>query len=754
MINSAKAVIWSCLAVVLFSPLYLNSHLFFPFIVTKTIAFNIAVEIMFLAFLFLAWRDKDYRLKINLAVILFAGYIVLIFISSLLGDNFYHSFWSNNERSEGIILLLHLFIFLLVLVSFLRKFKDWLLVFELAIFAGFLEALFALAQFFNLPGVMPSTGGQRLVGTIGNAGYMAGYLIFMIFFGLLLFFKRKNRYLKIYYSVVILVDLFIVVFTGTRGGWLALFFCGTIFASYLLFFYFETKRARRLGVVLIFLIVALPALIFLNKNSASVKNNQILSRVASISMNSTTAQNRLMTWGSAFNGFKERPIFGWGYENFYQPFDQYFNPKINDVVWYDRAHNIIFDRLITGGILGLTLYLGLLFAPLFFLWRFYLKKPADEKKKNNNKYFVPFLFTLIMIAYFIQNLFIFEALVTYITLFLTLGFIGLFTPGYNFKIFNNQKFKLTAFLAVAILFLPSIYLINIKPAQANLKLTQALSDSKLNVNARIELFKESLALNIPGNQEYRRQLVNFFENLMNAGYDSNQLLNLSETVNREMSNQLKENPASVINYLVAMRFNDLMFGLTKKVEYLEKNDELFAKAQKLSPSRQQVYFEAGYSDLLVANFYTVNKDSAKVADNYQRGVKNMEKAMSLDLANTGVKRNALKILTMAGVNNYLKYFFTSNLVLENEKTVLAAEVIDLAMRLKNYGLVNDLSQELIRVKPDFPEAYIWLATAMAYQEKNDEAIEVLNKLSKFSQEFKVQAEELIIKIKQGEFKNK
>mgnify|MGYP001613946652 FL=1 len=388
------------------------------------------------------------------------------------------------------------------------------------------------------------------------------------------------------------------------------------------------------------------------------------------------------------------------------------------------------------------------------MWRFYLKKPEIENKKNNEKYLAPFLFTLVVVAYFIQNLFIFEALVTYITLFLTLGFIGLFTPGYNLKIFNNQKFKLMALVAAVILFLPLIYLIDLKPAQANLKLTQALSDSRLNVGARIGLFKESLALNTAGNQEYRRQLVSFFENLMNAGYDSNQLLNLSETVDQEMDNQLKENPASVINYLVAMRFNDLMFGLTKKVEYLEKNNELFAIAQELSPSRQQVYFEAGYSNLLAANYYTVNKDSAKAADNYERGVKNMEKAMSMDLANTVSNRNALKILTMAGVNNYLKYFFTSNLVLENEKTVLAAEVIDLAMRLKNYGLVNDLSQELIRVKPDFPEAYIWLATAMAYQGKDDEAVEVLNKLAKFSQDYKVKAEELIIKIKKDEFKSR
>ena len=65
-IFAAKAVIWLCLGAILFSPLYLNSHLFFPFIVTKTVVFNVATVIMFLAFLVLAWKSDDYKIRINL----------------------------------------------------------------------------------------------------------------------------------------------------------------------------------------------------------------------------------------------------------------------------------------------------------------------------------------------------------------------------------------------------------------------------------------------------------------------------------------------------------------------------------------------------------------------------------------------------------------------------------------------------------------------------------------------------------------
>jgi len=103
------------------------------------------------------------------------------------------------------------------------------------------------------------------------------------------------------------------------------------------------------------------------------KENNVLQRLTSISPKAVTAQNRLMTWNSAYQGFKEKPFIGYGYENFYQVFDKYFNAKIyrhaGSVVWFDRAHNMVFDRLITGGLIGLLLYLSILFFPLIYLWK-------------------------------------------------------------------------------------------------------------------------------------------------------------------------------------------------------------------------------------------------------------------------------------------------------------------------------------------------------------------------------------------------
>lgn len=90
--NWCKLIVWSGFSVILFSSLYVNTSLFFPFIVTKTLAFNISVEIMLVAFLILSFKDSNYKIKITSATILFFLYLIASFVSSFLGDNFYTVF--------------------------------------------------------------------------------------------------------------------------------------------------------------------------------------------------------------------------------------------------------------------------------------------------------------------------------------------------------------------------------------------------------------------------------------------------------------------------------------------------------------------------------------------------------------------------------------------------------------------------------------------------------------------------------------
>jgi hypothetical protein len=161
-----KYIIWAGLIGICFVPLIVKSNYFFPYIVPKTLAFRVIIEVIFLAFLGLAVIKKEYRPKLNLVLVLFFLYIVTVFVSSILGGSFYFSFWSNNERSEGLLLLLHLLLYLLILSGFLRRFKDWLIIFEFSFLSSLLVSLYGLGQYLHWSGFMESAGGVRITSTL------------------------------------------------------------------------------------------------------------------------------------------------------------------------------------------------------------------------------------------------------------------------------------------------------------------------------------------------------------------------------------------------------------------------------------------------------------------------------------------------------------------------------------------------------------------------------------------------------------
>jgi O-antigen ligase len=132
-------------------------------------------------------------------------------------------------------------------------------------------------------------------------------------------------------------------------------------------------------------------------------------------------------WGEAWKGFLERPVLGWGPENFTTVFDKFFNPNFyapgqNNETWFDRAHSVYFDYLSETGILGLLAYLGMfaVFAYEFFS----LKRRAKHEGSghHNANILVRGLMLAMPVAYLVQGVAIFDVLPMYLCLFLFLAF--------------------------------------------------------------------------------------------------------------------------------------------------------------------------------------------------------------------------------------------------------------------------------------------------------------------------------------------
>lgn len=747
-----KYIIWAGLLGICFIPLIVKSTYFFPYIVPKTLAFRITIEVIFLAFLGLAIIKKEYRPKINLVLVLFFLYIISVFISSVAAGSFYFSFWSNNERSEGLLLLLHLFLFLIVLSGFLRRLKDWLIVFEAFFVSGLLVSLVALGQYFNLSWVLGSSGGIRLAATIGNAGYVAGYLIFNIFFGLFLFFFRKNKYLRGYYILGILLQIFIVLNTLSRGGILALVFSLSMFTGYLVFFYLKSnKLVRNTGIIILLLMVFLAGFVLFNRQANWVKNNPVLGRISTISVEAVTAQNRLMTWQSSYQGFKEKPILGYGYENVYQVFDRYFNPKIyrhvGSVVWFDRAHNIIFDRLITGGLIGLFLYLSLLLLPLYYLWRFF------RRNKTASHHLIPVIFTLVMLAYFIQNLFIFEALVTYIPLFLILGFVSQFGPSWQGKFSQSKKPYLILLTIGIIAFLPILFMANIKPAVANKELIKAMIKVQTReYKVAYDQFIGVLDRNTAGNQEYRQHLGEFVSNAINVQeLDQSWLAQVALKAEQEFDKQIEEKPEQTRNYLMFMRFLNRTYHFNP--ERLNKSLALAEKAIKLSPTRPQTYYEVAYTQVYLGKYYQSSGQTEKAQELFDQSIVNAQKAIDLNDRVIESYANIVMILLTVEQSEQVQFYLDKmdelglNYHYEKPLTTMANS----AIQAGNYQWTEKFYQELTELYPETPEYWINLALSYAHLGQKEKAVETAEIVKEFGEDYTKQAEQFIQDILEGKF---
>jgi tetratricopeptide (TPR) repeat protein len=129
---------------------------------------------------------------------------------------------------------------------------------------------------------------------------------------------------------------------------------------------------------------------------------------------------RLVIWQDVMPQVWQKPLFGWGPENFELAFYPIFDPKLflqeyGGEVWFDRAHNVFIDNLISTGIIGLLAYLALAGAAIWFLYK--------ESKKANGDYWALATMAPLMAAYYIQNATVFDMVSSLLVFYLSLAFI-------------------------------------------------------------------------------------------------------------------------------------------------------------------------------------------------------------------------------------------------------------------------------------------------------------------------------------------
>lgn len=587
-----------------FLPLIVADSLFFPFITGKNFLFRIVVEIIFASWVILACYDVKYRPRFSYILVAVLSLLGIMALADALGVAPQKSFWSNYERMEGYVTLAHLGLYFLVAGSVLARERLWNVFWNVSLVVATFMMLYGFCQLSGNESCPISQSDFRIDGRMGNAAYLAIYMLFHVFMSLILLVRTQSRHLRIVYGVLSAGFIFTLMETGTRGTALALAGGAVVAAVYIALFERKNKLVRKVAIGAVALVILVAGGLYAAKDSAFVTSNDNLRRIASVTLEQ--GETRFTIWSLAWEGFKERPLLGWGQENFNYVFNAHYKASLyQQEPWFDRVHNIIFDWLIAGGILGLLAYLSITLTALYYV----VVRPRSSTESPAMTVAERGLLLGLFAGYFAHNLLVFDNLISYFFFMSVVAMLhGEFAHGEG--ALSRLKLKpihVTQVItpAVLVLMVLAVYFINIPGIK-----TAGLIIDAFNMptpEERLATFEEALAQGSFANQEVREQLARVAQEVANdatlpAQYQRALSLPQEEALARatavraayatraeaELFAQLEETPDDIR----IMTFLSSFYRATGRPE-----DAVVVAEEAItrSPQRQQLYFERAFA---------------------------------------------------------------------------------------------------------------------------------------------------------------
>ncbi len=582
------------LFLIAFLPLYVTPWMVFPYITGKNFAFRILVEFAAVLWLGLLSIDKKYRSLQSPLTISILIFTFVVGLANMLGVSPYNSFWSNYERMEGYITILHLVLYYLMARSVLRSKKDWAVLFHIILLVSVVVSIHA---FLTIPEITAAQTryvmeyGTRMLGTIGNPPFLATYLLLSCFFGFILIFSAQRFYLKFIYSLIIIVNSIAIYFTSSRGAilgaviglfiFMALLFLGKSDAS-------RMKRVKR-GIIFFAVIFCFVSIVyFIVTGNGIVKQDRTLSRFATM-FSDPSVHTRLDTWKIAWEGIKERPILGWGQENFVAAYTVNSIPLVHEHIWLDRAHNIVIDWLIRAGIAGLLSYLAIFVCAYYTILIFLRKKALSERSA--------YLLFAAFAAYFIQNLFTFDTISSYLLFFTSLAFLDkIGIDGERPLAQQSHSLKMTGLnpayiiFPAFIVFLLGCYHLNYKPMKVS-RVFIEMADSRGNNDTYADLlddFINILSLETFGDTLVRRGMSSISYSIIKRNlYGHKGAMDLIKRTAEELLKGMRANSFD-LKYITDM-INFYKAIAVYEPSYIDKTEVLIKESMRMNPEYQWLY---------------------------------------------------------------------------------------------------------------------------------------------------------------------
>lgn len=408
----------------------INKNFLFPYITSKQIYFNILIELLAIFWVALIVKYPEWRPKKSYITCGLIGFFVVMLASCFTSVDWNLSYWGDIERMLGFFQVVHFLFFYLIIITVMRTKEDWKYFMIASVVAAVINALYGLT-------ISAFT-------TIGNTAYVSGYMIFNLFFAVWLFIKEEYWPFRVGYALAAIAILQTFLRAHTSGAHVGLAI-GIFVSLFLYALLVKNKKLKIYGLSAFAIFIIAVIFLFATSNSL-LKDTSIGQMIRTISVNKVTFQTRLISWTAAAKDFKNHPILGTGYGNFAIIFDKYFTPKFYDYTrgetYFDRAHNNVVDIASTTGGLGLLSYLLIFVAAGYYLVKGYREDKIDLTNLT--------IISGVLVAYFVQNLAVFDSLVTYISLMMVLGYLYWLVNREDIKQEKYKELNLSKFIVLAV----------------------------------------------------------------------------------------------------------------------------------------------------------------------------------------------------------------------------------------------------------------------------------------------------------------
>lgn len=397
---------------------------------SRSINLILFVEIIVLIFGIFLINSKEERIGLIKSPITISLFVLLLvsFISSIFGVDFSMSFWSKATRMSGLFYFLHIGLFYLLLVLIFNRKEKMHRLIKVFVFSA---AIFSVGSFLSRDGLGLIFKERFVNGFLfGNSSFAAMYLYAGFLLSIYLVYLAKKKFnlrtiLRLLLPLIFVINPYFL----NRDLWFGkvnlaenpLGFIGEaqassfvlFFSIFLLLVIWLVSNIKKTKIRRIFLwVFVVCGVVGLSFASYSFLSNDGYIR----SMYLKQASNaRPIVWELSKKSISDRPILGWGIDNFDRSFEKNYDNSVLELrnggePWFDRAHNIWIDQTIETGYLGILSYL--LVYIIIFVSMVYLILNSKEKEIQ--------VFSVIIIVYFVGHIMElqtgFETTISYVSL--------------------------------------------------------------------------------------------------------------------------------------------------------------------------------------------------------------------------------------------------------------------------------------------------------------------------------------------------